>query len=91
MAPVLARLYAVMHGVLHQRLEDEGRKHHAEHLGGDPKGDGQPVAEPSPLEVEVGVDEAELFGHRHELAVGAKAVADEVGELDEQLAGPVGI
>ena len=62
-----------MDGVLHQGLQDEWRKHHAEHLGGDPKGDGEPIPEPGPLEIEVGVDQADLFGHGHELAVGAKA------------------
>ena len=86
-----ARLQAVMDRVLHQGLEDEGRQHHTQHLGGHAQGDLQPFAEAGPLQVEIGVDQTELLGHRHELPVAPEAVTDEVRELDQELTSAVRI
>ena len=88
-ARLAARLQPVMDRVLDERLQHERREHDAQHLGGDPQGDVESVAEARPLQVEVGVDQADLFGHRHELPVAAEAVADEVGELHQELPGSV--
>ena len=51
----------------------------------------QPVAEARLLEQEVALDGAELLGERRVLAVAAEGVAREVGELEQQLAGAVGV
>ena len=52
-------------------------------------GDLQPVAEPGPLQQQVAVDRAQLLGQGGEVAVPAERVAGEVGELQQQLAGPL--
>ena len=81
----------MLYGVLHQRLEAQERDAHAEHLGRHLQGDPEPVAEPGLLEQQVALDRAQLLGQRRELAVLAEGVAGEVGELEQQLAGPVGV
>src|SRR5262249_40975478 len=60
---------AVPHGVLDERLQDEGR--HDARAGGvvDLEGDAQPIAESRALDVEVRVDDLELVGEGHERAV----------------------
>ena len=70
-------------------LQHERWEHHAQHFWRDAQGDLQAVAEARPLQVEVGVDQADLLGHGDELPVAAEAVADEVGELHQELAGSV--
>ena len=82
-------LEAVPDGVLDQRLDAQERHRHRQHLGRDLHGHLQPVAEPGPLQQQVAVDRAQLLGQRRELAVPAERVAGEVGELQQQLAGPL--
>ena len=81
----------VADGVLDQRLDAEERHGDGEHLGRDPQRDLEPVAEAGLLQQQVALDRAELLGERGELAVPAEGVAGEVGELQQQLAGPVGV
>ena len=83
-------LEAVPDGVLDQRLEAEERHRHRQHLRRDLQRDLQPVAEPGPLEQQVAVDRAQLLGQRGEVAVPPERVAGEVGELQQQVAGPLG-
>ena len=59
--------------------------------GRDPQRHLEPVAEAGLLEQQVALDGAELLGERRVLAVAAEGVAGEVGELQQQLAGPVGV
>ena len=78
----------VPHGVLDQRLQGQERQHHRQHLGRDLELDVQPVAEAGLLQPDVALDVGELVLQRGELARRTERVAGEVGELDEQLAGP---
>ena len=82
---------AVPHRVLDERLHDEERHRDRQHLGRDPQRDPQPVAEAGLLEHEVALGVAQLVGQRGELAAAAQRVPGEVGELEQQLARPVGI
>ena len=69
----------------------EERHRHRQHLGRDAERHRQPVAEPRLLEQQVALDRAELLGQGREVAVPAERVAGEVGELQQQLARPVGV
>ena len=62
-----------------------------QHLGRDPQRHLEPVTEAGLLEQQVALDRAELLGQRRVLAVPAERVAREVGELQQQLARPVGV
>ena len=84
-------LDAVLHGVLDERLEAEERHDDGQHLGRDADRHGEPVAEPGLLDDEVGLDRPQLLRERRELAVPAEGVAGELGEVDEQLPGPLGV
>ena len=86
--PVLRR-QPVPDRVLHQRLHAQERHRHRQHLRRDLQPHLQPVAEPGPLQRQVAVDRAQLLGQRGELAVRAERVAGEVGELQQQLPGPL--
>jgi hypothetical protein len=78
-------------GVLHDWLQDQRGDPHAEHLGGHPQGHVEPLSEPGPFQVQVGLQQPQLLGQRGELPVTAERVPGEVGEADQQLAGPVGV
>ena len=56
-----------------------------------PQRDPQPLAEAGLLEDEVALGVAQLVGQRGVLTAAAQRVAGEVGELEQQLAGPVGV
>ena len=81
----------VAHGVLDEGLHREVGQRHRQHLGRDEQRDLEPVAEPGLLEHEVALDVAQLLGEGREGSARAQRVAGEVGEVDEQLAGPVGV
>src|SRR5581483_8122392 len=78
---------AVPHGVLDERLEDQGR--HDARAGGVVHlvGDAQPVAEARALDVEVGVDDLQLVRERDERAVlASEQVAEDLRQaLDAAL------
>ena len=84
-------LQAVAHGVLDQGLDGEVGHRDRQHLGRDQQRDDEPVAEPGLLEDEVALDVAQLGGQRGELAARPERIAGEVGELQQQLAGPLGV
>ncbi len=75
--------------VLHQRLDAQERHRHGQHLGRDPQRDLQLVAEAGPLQGEVAVDRAQLLGEGGVVAVPPEGVAGEVGEVDQELPGPL--
>ena len=60
-----------------------------QHLGGDLQPHLEPVTEPGPLDGQVAVDRAQLLGEGGELAVRPERVAGELGELQDQLPGPL--
>ena len=78
-------------GVLDQRLHAEERHCDGEHLRCDPQPHLQTVPEPGLLQQQVALHRPELLGERRVLAVAAERVAGEVRELQQQLAGPVGV
>jgi hypothetical protein len=75
-------------GVLDQRLEDEGRYPHRQHLRCHAQADRQAVTEARALKLQVRVHEPQLFGERSVLAVLAECPANELREADEQVPGP---
>ena len=81
-----ARLDPVAHGVLHQRLQRQHRHDRLQHLRVDLHPHAQPLAEARLLEPQVLLDVLELVGQRHVRALARERVADELGELDQQLA-----
>ena len=86
-----ASLEPVLDGVLDERLEGQEGNLDRQHLGCDAQHDAQPLAVPGLLEQQVLLDRAELVGERGEVAVAAEGVAGEVGELQQQVAGPLGV
>ena len=81
----------VPHGVLDEGLHGEVGERHRQHLGRDEERDLQPVTEAGLLEHEVALDVAQLLGEGREGPARAQRVPREVGEVDEQLPGPVGV
>ena len=79
-------LHPVADRVLHQRLQREHRQHRLQHLGVDLDAHRQPLAEPRLLEPQVLLHVAQLVGDRHVRALARERVADELGELGQQLA-----
>ena len=78
-------------GVLHQGLQGEERHHHGEDLRRDPQRHRKVGAEPGPLQNQVAVDIAQLVGQHGVGPGGPERVSGEVGELQDQLAGAVGV
>ena len=88
-AAAAAALEAVLHGVLDERLQAQVRHGDGQHLRRHAEHHLQPVAEARLLEQQVAVDRPQLLGQRRVLAVRAARVAGEVGEVEQQLAGPL--
>ena len=86
-APALGpRLDAVADGVLDERLQRQHRHDRVQHLGVDLDAHAQPLAEARLLEPQVLLHVLQLVGERHVRALAGERVADELGELDQQLA-----
>lgn len=80
---------AVLDGVLDQWLETEERQGDGQYFGSDLEGDREPFAEAGPYQCQVLVDGVEFVGEGGEVAVAAERVAGEVGELQQEFAGPL--
>ena len=87
----LGPLDAVLHGVLHQRLQREERDRDREHLRRDAHLHPQPLAQDRAGERQIGLDGAELARQRRVLAVPGEVVPDVEGEVEQQLTGAGGI
>ena len=81
-----AGLDAVAHGVLDQRLQRQHGHDRLQHLRVDLHAHAQPLAEARLLEPQVLLDVAQLVGERDVRPLAGERVADELGELGQQLA-----
>lgn len=83
--------HAVLDGVLDQRLQAQERHQHGQHLRGHLHAEAQLVAEAGALQQQVAVDAGQLVGQGGEVVRAAQRVPGEVGEVEQQLAGPRGV
>ena len=89
--PPLSTRKPVPHGVFHQRLQRQERHHDVEHLGRHLQLDLQRGAEPRPFQAQVAVDVAQFLGQGRVLPGGAERVPGEVGEVEDEFTGAVGV
>jgi hypothetical protein len=86
-----AGLEAVLDGVFDKGLEEHRGNDDVEGFGGNFFYDAELLAEADDFDVEVIVGEVELFAERDEGVAVAEEDAEDVGELDDHLAGEVGL
>lgn len=82
---------AVFDGVLDKRLKAQEGQGDGKYLWGHLEGHLQPVAEAGPGQGQILFDAAQLVSEVGEVAVSAERVPGEVGEFQEQFAGPLGV